>query len=108
MDNWLDSLIAIEEIVQTEMKLGKRKGVTRERIGRWHASKQIDGTHQTSTGPTKVASTGVTLLPKQKMASPAAPVLAQPIERKRFVALIEERVDVNGSPSAYEVETNND
>jgi hypothetical protein len=42
------------------------------------------------------------------MASPAAPVLAQPIERKRFVALIEERVDVNGSPSAYEVETNND
>lgn len=40
VDDWLDSLYEISDIVAKEMKLGKRKGVTRERIARWSEGKQ--------------------------------------------------------------------
>jgi hypothetical protein len=40
VDAWLDSLIEISDIVSAEMKLGKRKGATRERIARWNEGKQ--------------------------------------------------------------------
>lgn len=53
VDDWLDALIEISDIVCNEMKLGKRKGVTRERIARWSEGKQ--GTVATDADPKPVS-----------------------------------------------------
>jgi putative transposase len=107
-DDWLDSLLEIEEIVQAEMKLGKRKGVARERISRWHTGRKEAGTLAIADEPAKVPLAAVTLSPTSTMAKTAAPVLALPVERKRFVARIEERNESTGALVATGAETGND
>jgi putative transposase len=40
VDSWLDALLEISDIVAKEMKLGRRKGVTRQRLARWSQGKK--------------------------------------------------------------------
>lgn len=69
VDAWLDSLLEISEIVSREMKLGKRKGTTRERMARWSEGKQ--GTVATDVDPKPVQ-----LPPKKAAALPDAGAVA--------------------------------
>ena len=40
-DEWRDSLLEISDLVADEMKLGRRKGASRDRVGRWAEGKQL-------------------------------------------------------------------
>ena len=40
-DAWLDALLEISEMVRNELNMGKRRGVTRERMARWSEGKQL-------------------------------------------------------------------
>jgi putative transposase len=103
VDSWLDALLQIEEIVQTEMKLGKSRGTARERISRWHAGPKP----QIAATPV-AAPAAVGLPPVNAASTEAPPVLPTSVVRKRFVAVLENRSEGTQSHDANAVETAND
>ena len=106
VDAWLDSLLEISDIVHKEMKLGKRKGVTRERIARWSEGKQTTVGQIVDTAPpvvTNETATPVSLNAALTSPDSAGPSIGTPsITRKRFAPVFEERMQV---PLAEEIPT---
>lgn len=106
VDAWLDALLEISEIVSKELKLGKRKGASRERMARWREGKQ-DASRapesevqampaEAATAAVSDAEPATALPPPQAPIQTTQPVTAQPVgmqptERKRFVPIFEQR-----------------
>ena len=86
-NTWLDALLDIAKLVERELKLGRRKGKTRERIARWQGSTPgaIEQGGAVSNRP-EPAPEGVVPTPT----SGPLPGIA-PVERRRFTPKIEER-----------------
>jgi putative transposase len=99
VDAWLDSLLEISEIVRREMGLGRKKGVTRERIARWSEGKQVipeaDAKQVINVSPARPEP--VTPIPIAKVVDQAVPLPVSPTfevpkaTRKRLAPIFEER-----------------
>ena len=113
VDAWLDSLLEISEIVQREMKLGKRKGTTRERMARWSQSRPAvaDSAESASVAtrvedavqrPSPANAPTVSVTPPEPPPSiPGASVM--PVIRKRFAPVFEQR-EVCVSPDGIQAQ----
>ena len=92
VDAWLDALLEIREIVQRELKQGKRKGTTRERIARWTAADQ-SAEKRNEPGASVEPLQIVNVPPMKSPASPTGGSENAAAKRKRFVPIIEDRVE---------------
>lgn len=99
VDAWLDSLLEISDIVQKEMKIGKRTGTSRERVARWSEGKQEI---HVSSADQVIEQTAVTSEPRKVIPAKEvviAPISSQPppppevvkVTRRRFTPVFEER-----------------
>ena len=97
VDNWLDALHKISDMVSKDLRLGRRKGVVRERIARWSEGKQAPSgarTGHSESAPPQASTPAA--MPAQS--TPVA-TIAPSVVRKRFKPLVEDRnivVDVDG------------
>lgn len=105
-DAWLDSLREISEIVSNELKLGKRKGASRERIARWLGNKQPSSTTETVPAVSQHAPILETsMVHPQKAALETPPSISSKpavstVTRKRFTPIIEVREATRNTDNA--------
>lgn len=96
VDVWLDSLLEISDIVERELRMGKRKGATRERMARWSQNKPAAGTDVATTSTATAAPFPAlpATQPKVAIAPPAAETSTlslAPVVRKHFTPVFEQR-----------------
>jgi putative transposase len=96
-DAWLDALLEISEMVRTELNMGKRRGVTRERMARWSEGKQVIAQDSVEVPLKKPDTKTKKSLQKAATAEPpatttnTAPALFPPVVRKHFTPIFEDR-----------------
>ena len=97
VDAWLDSLLEICDMVRQELNMGKRRGVTRERMARWSEGKQVIAANSVEDASIKSGVIAGKPLQKGKTieAIPATTQTAQElfpvVARKYFTPIFEDR-----------------